>query len=56
MDKFKRIFVIVADSLGVGELPDAGKYNDTGANTLGHIANKYVKLIKEFAAKLVREE
>lgn len=41
MDKFKRIFVIVADSLGVGELPDAGKYNDTGANTLGHIANKY---------------
>ena len=42
MDKFKRIFVIVADSLGVGALPDAEKYNDLGANTLGHIANKYV--------------
>ncbi|MBQ8293556.1 MAG: phosphopentomutase [Bacilli bacterium] len=41
MKKFKRIFVIVADSLGVGELPDAEKYNDVGANTLGHIANKY---------------
>lgn len=42
IDKFKRIFVIVADSLGVGELPDAEKYGDVGANTLGHIANKYV--------------
>lgn len=41
MDKFKRIFVIVADSLGVGELPDAAKYNDEGANTLGHISNNY---------------
>ena len=36
--QYRRIFVIVADSLGVGELPDAGKYGDTGANTLGHIA------------------
>ncbi len=41
IEKFKRIFVIVADSLGVGELPDAAKYGDAGANTLGHIANKY---------------
>ena len=41
IEKFKRIFVIVADSLGVGELPDAAKYNDVGANTLGHIANRY---------------
>ena len=41
MDKFKRIFVIVADSLGVGALPDADKYNDVGANTLGHISNNY---------------
>ena len=41
MNKFKRIFVIVADSLGVGALPDAGKYNDLGANTLGHISNNY---------------
>lgn len=37
--KFKRIFVIVADSLGIGEAPDAEEYNDIGANTFGHIAN-----------------
>lgn len=33
----KRATIIVLDSLGVGELPDADKYNDLGANTLGHI-------------------
>ena len=38
-NNFKRIFVIVADSLGIGEAPDAKKYNDLGANTFGHIAN-----------------
>lgn len=38
MNKFKRIFVIVADSLGVGEADDAKLYNDLGANTFGHIA------------------
>lgn len=37
--KFKKIFVIVADSLGVGALDDAHLYNDVGANTLEHIAN-----------------
>lgn len=36
---FKRIFVIVTDSLGVGALPDALKYGDQGSNTLEHIAN-----------------
>lgn len=36
--KFKRIFTIVLDSVGVGELPDAKDYNDEGADTLGHIA------------------
>ncbi|MBN1622083.1 MAG: phosphopentomutase [Endomicrobiales bacterium] len=34
-----RIFLIVLDSLGVGALPDAEKFNDKGANTLGHILN-----------------
>jgi len=34
---FKRIFLIVLDSLGVGEAIDAVKFNDKGANTLGHI-------------------
>ena len=35
--KFKRIFLLVLDSLGVGETADAANYGDTGANTLGHI-------------------
>ena len=34
---FKRIFLLVLDSLGVGEAIDANLYNDTGANTLKHI-------------------
>lgn len=32
-----RTIIIVLDSLGIGELPDADKYGDIGANTLGHI-------------------
>jgi phosphopentomutase len=35
---FSRAIVIVLDSLGVGELPDAGAYGDEGSNTLGNIA------------------
>lgn len=35
--KFKRVFLIVLDSLGVGEALDASNYGDVGANTLGHI-------------------
>lgn len=35
--KYKRIFLIVCDSLGVGEASDADKFNDVGATTLGHI-------------------
>ena len=38
MKKFKRVFLIVMDSLGIGEAPDAADYNDLGANTIGHIA------------------
>lgn len=37
MKKYKRIFVIVIDSLGVGAMQDAKEYGDVGANTLGHI-------------------
>ena len=40
MKKYKRIFVIVLDSLGVGEAVDAKEFNDEGANTLGHICEK----------------
>ena len=35
---FKRVFLVVMDSVGIGEAPDADKYNDIGADTLGHIA------------------
>ncbi len=34
---YKRIFLIVMDSLGVGEAKDADKFNDVGSSTLGHI-------------------
>ncbi len=36
---YKRIFVIVTDSMGIGEAKDASKYNDLGSNTFGHIAD-----------------
>ncbi len=35
---FKRVHLIVMDSVGIGEAPDADKFNDKGADTLGHIA------------------
>ncbi|MCR4663206.1 MAG: phosphopentomutase [Endomicrobiaceae bacterium] len=40
MSNINRIILIVLDSVGIGELPDADKYNDAGANTLGHIFEK----------------
>ena len=36
--QFRRFFVIVADSAGVGEEPDAAKFNDVGSNTWAHAA------------------
>ena len=36
--KYKRIFTIVIDSLGVGALEDAASYGDEGTDTLGHIS------------------
>src|SRR5712691_8877933 len=33
-----RVALIVCDSFGVGEAPDAAAYGDAGANTLGHVA------------------
>ena len=38
MKKFKRVFLIVMDSLGVGAMHDADKYNDEGSNTFVHTA------------------
>lgn len=37
---FKRIFVIVMDSVGIGEAPDAEDFGDKGSDTLGHIAER----------------
>ncbi len=37
---FERIFLIVMDSVGIGELPDADRFDDRGAHTLGHIAER----------------
>ncbi len=37
---YKRVFLIVLDSLGIGEAPDAKDYNDVGSNTIGHIAER----------------
>ena len=34
----KRLFLIVLDSFGIGELPDAAEYGDAGSNTLAAIA------------------
>lgn len=38
MEKYHRIFVIVADSLGVGAMEDSADFGDVGVNTLGHIS------------------
>jgi phosphopentomutase len=37
---FTRALVIVLDSVGVGELPDAAEYGDQGSNTLGNISRR----------------
>ena len=38
--KFKRIFLLVLDSLGVGDATDAVNFGDVGANTLGHVMDE----------------
>lgn len=37
--RFNRVFVIVLDSLGIGAMADAAKFDDVGADTLGHISD-----------------
>ncbi len=34
----KRAFVIIIDGVGVGEMPDANQYGDTGSDTLGNLS------------------
>lgn len=45
MPKFNRIFVVVVDSLGVGEMPDSADFGDVGVNTLGHISEAVENLV-----------
>ncbi|WP_350299405.1 phosphopentomutase [Peribacillus frigoritolerans] len=49
---FNRIFVIVMDSVGIGEAPDADLFGDKGADTLGHIAERMNGLNMPTLAKL----
>lgn len=41
MAKFKRVIGIVTDSIGIGAAPDAAKFHDDGADTLGHIGDYF---------------
>lgn len=41
--RFPRIFIIVIDSLGIGEMADSAAFGDTGVNTLGHISESVEK-------------
>ena len=45
--KFKRVFVIVCDSMGIGHGKDAKDYNDEGSNTLKHIDDNFKLEIDE---------
>lgn len=42
--KYKRIFTIVIDSLGIGAMADAAQYGDAGTDTLGHISQNVSEL------------
>lgn len=44
MRKYKRIFLIVVDSMGAGEAKDSADFGDAGADTIGHISES----VKEF--------
>ena len=37
---FERVVLIVLDSVGIGEMPDAAAYGDAGSDTLGNIAKQ----------------
>ncbi|MGS2776178.1 phosphopentomutase [Robertmurraya sp. GLU-23] len=50
--QYKRIFLIVMDSVGIGEARDAERFGDKGSNTLGHIAERMNGLHMPNMAKL----
>lgn len=46
--RFRRVFWIVLDSVGIGEMPDAAAYGDEGSDTLGNIASQYPLRLPNF--------
>ena len=52
MEKYRRIFVIVLDSLGIGALPDSPRFGDEGVDTFGHILERMETLEIPYLQKL----
>lgn len=52
MEKYRRIFVIVLDSLGIGAMPDSPKFGDEGVDTFGHILERMETLEIPYLQKL----
>lgn len=50
MRPFTRVVLIVLDSVGIGALPDAGRYGDADSDTLGHIASSRKLSLPHLAA------
>ena len=48
----KRVALIVLDSVGIGELPDAAEYGDVGANTLLNIKEKVPEMTLPHLCKM----
>lgn len=59
MNNFKRVFLIVMDSVGIGEAPDAEKFGDKGSDTFGHIAERmnglYMPNMEKLGLSNIRE-
>ena len=49
MNRFKRIVLIVLDSAGIGEMPDAADYGDAGSDTIGHTLEQVAAMWREAA-------
>ncbi|WML59863.1 phosphopentomutase [Neobacillus sp. PS2-9] len=49
---YKRIFIVVMDSVGIGEAPDAERFGDKGSDTLGHIAERMNGLDMPYMGRL----
>ena len=52
MEKYKRIFVIVMDSLGVGAMSDSPEFGDVGVNTLAHISQSVDSFYMPYLQKM----